>query len=78
LKLQNLVMQLRKVCNHVRMRASRRARGDLERGQPWLFDWPIDPDTGANIVNEDLINASGKMLMLNRLVRRPAAVLECC
>ena len=35
---------------------------------PFLFDWPIDPDTGSFIVNKDLINASGKMLMLNRLL----------
>lgn len=51
MKLQNLVMQLRKVCNH-----------------PWLFDWPIDPKTGSPMVNEDLINSSGKMLLLNRLL----------
>lgn len=51
LKLQNLLMQLRKVCNH-----------------PWLFDWPVDSITGQELVNEDLINASGKMLMLNQLL----------
>ena len=36
--------------------------------QPWLFDWPIDPNTGVEAVNEDLINASGKMLLLNKLL----------
>ncbi|GAA95992.1 uncharacterized protein L969DRAFT_96725 [Mixia osmundae IAM 14324] len=51
MKLQNLIMQLRKVCNH-----------------PWLFDWPVDPRTGGLSVNEDLINASGKMLLLNTLL----------
>lgn len=51
LKLQNLVMQLRKTCNH-----------------PWLFDWPVDSRTGEQLINEDLINASGKMLMLNQLL----------
>ncbi|SPO39086.1 related to proliferation associated SNF2-like protein [Pseudozyma flocculosa] len=35
---------------------------------PFLFDWPIDPDTGSFVVNKNLINASGKMLMLNRLL----------
>ncbi|PWN54260.1 hypothetical protein IE53DRAFT_323394 [Violaceomyces palustris] len=35
---------------------------------PFLFDWPIDRDTGLQVVNRDLINASGKMLMLNRLL----------
>ncbi|SPO27979.1 related to proliferation associated SNF2-like protein [Ustilago trichophora] len=35
---------------------------------PFLFDWPIDQDSGTFLVNKDLINASGKMLMLNRLL----------
>jgi ATP-dependent DNA helicase len=35
---------------------------------PFLFDWPVDQDSGEYIVNEDLINASGKMLLLNRLL----------
>ncbi|EST09084.1 Helicase, C-terminal [Kalmanozyma brasiliensis GHG001] len=35
---------------------------------PFLFDWPIDTDSGTFVVNKDLINASGKMLMLNRLL----------
>lgn len=35
---------------------------------PFLFNWPIDSESGEEIVNEDLINASGKMLLLNRLL----------
>ncbi len=35
---------------------------------PFLFDWPIDTNSGTFVVNKDLINASGKMLMLNRLL----------
>lgn len=35
---------------------------------PWLFDWPVDNKTGELALNEDLINASGKMLMLNQLL----------
>ena len=35
---------------------------------PFLFDWPVDMDSGTLVVNKDLINASGKMLMLNRLL----------
>ncbi|TKY89046.1 hypothetical protein EX895_001577 [Sporisorium graminicola] len=35
---------------------------------PFLFDWPVDMDSGTFVVNKDLINASGKMLMLNRLL----------
>lgn len=35
---------------------------------PWLFDWPVDSRTGEQLINEDLINASGKMLMLNQLL----------
>lgn len=51
MKLQNVVMQLRKVSSH-----------------PFLFDWPRDPTTGDYVINEDLVNASGKMLLLNRLL----------
>lgn len=35
---------------------------------PFLFDWPVDKESGTLVVNKDLINASGKMLMLNRLL----------
>ncbi|KAG5637500.1 hypothetical protein H0H81_004324 [Sphagnurus paluster] len=52
MKLQNAVMQLRKVCSH-----------------PFLFDWPLDPVTNQPALNDDLINASGKMMVLDRLLR---------
>ncbi|MBW0473952.1 hypothetical protein O181_013667 [Austropuccinia psidii MF-1] len=52
MKLQNVVMQLRKVCNH-----------------PWLFDWPIDPKTGEYSIGEGLVSASGKMLLLDKLLK---------
>jgi ATP-dependent DNA helicase len=51
MKLQNTVMQLRKVCSH-----------------PFLFDWPFDPVTREPVVNEQLVNASGKMMILDRLL----------
>ncbi len=51
MRLQNIVMQLRKVSNH-----------------PFLFDWPVDPTTDEYVVNDDLVNASGKMLLLQRLL----------
>ncbi|KAG8926678.1 hypothetical protein FRC02_008734 [Tulasnella sp. 418] len=35
---------------------------------PFLFYWPDDPKTGTSVINEQLINASGKMLLLNRLL----------
>lgn len=52
MKLQNTVMQLRKVCSH-----------------PFLFDWPVDPITHQPELNEDLVNGSGKMMVLDRLLR---------
>ncbi|KAL6306502.1 SNF2 family N-terminal domain-containing protein [Sparassis latifolia] len=51
MKLQNTVMQLRKVCSH-----------------PFLFDWPVDPNTRAPVLNEDLVSTSGKMMVLDRLL----------
>lgn len=51
LHLQNVVMQLRKVCSH-----------------PFLFDWPIDPETHYQVINDELVGASGKMLILDRLL----------
>lgn len=51
MKLQNTVMQLRKVCSH-----------------PFLFDWPTDPDTKQPLLNEELSSASGKMMVLDRLL----------
>lgn len=35
---------------------------------PFLFNWPKDPKTGEELIDENLINASGKMLLLNRLL----------
>ncbi len=52
LKLQNAVMQLRKVCSH-----------------PFLFDWPIDHETHNPVLGEELVNASGKMMVLDRLLK---------
>ncbi|CAO1627411.1 unnamed protein product [Sympodiomycopsis kandeliae] len=50
MKLQNVFMQLRKICCH-----------------PYLFDWPREPD-GSQKVDKGVITASGKMLLLNRLL----------
>lgn len=52
MKLQNVIMQLRKVCSH-----------------PFLFDWPVDEETWQPVVGEELINASGKMMVLDRLLK---------
>jgi ATP-dependent DNA helicase len=52
MKLQNVVMQLRKVCSH-----------------PYLFDWPIDPITQQPTLDDNLVDASGKMMVLDRLLR---------
>ena len=35
---------------------------------PFLFDWPIDPKTHELVVNEELVNTSGKMMVLDRLL----------
>ncbi|GJE96048.1 SNF2 family DNA-dependent ATPase-like protein [Phanerochaete sordida] len=50
-RLQNILMQLRKVCSH-----------------PYLFDWPEDPVTKAPILDATLVEASGKMLLLDQLL----------
>ena len=52
MKLQNVVMQLRKICNH-----------------PYLFDWPIDPETDQYLISEDLIANAGKMMLLEKLLQ---------
>ncbi|TFK21697.1 SNF2 family DNA-dependent ATPase [Coprinopsis marcescibilis] len=52
MRLQNVVMQLRKVCSH-----------------PFLFDWPVDAKTKEPVLGEELVNASGKMMVLDRLLR---------
>lgn len=51
MKLQNTIMQLRKICSH-----------------PFLFDWPLDPRTQEPILNEKIVDASGKMMVLDRLL----------
>lgn len=35
---------------------------------PFLFDWPLDKNTKQPVINEDLVNASGKMMVLERLL----------
>lgn len=35
---------------------------------PFLFFWPRDPDTREEIVGKDLVRASGKMMLLDRLL----------
>ncbi|KAK7049392.1 putative ATPase [Paramarasmius palmivorus] len=35
---------------------------------PFIFDWPIDPETNQEILNDDLVAASGKMMVLDRLL----------
>src|SRR5260221_12424019 len=49
--LQNVVMQLHKVCSH-----------------PFLFDWPLNPQTCHPVMDEQLVHASGKMMVLERLL----------
>ncbi|OLL25321.1 Lymphoid-specific helicase [Neolecta irregularis DAH-3] len=56
LRLQNLLMQLRKVSNH-----------------PYLFDWPTVGDTDLLLLDEKLLESSGKMILLDRLL---TALLE--
>lgn len=36
---------------------------------PFLFDWPIDAKTHNPVLGEELVNASGKMMVLDRLLR---------
>ena len=35
---------------------------------PFLFDWPIDPKTQQPVLGAELVNASGKMMVLDRLL----------
>lgn len=35
---------------------------------PFLFDWPIDTETHEEVINDELVGASGKMLVLDRLL----------
>ncbi len=52
--LQNIVMQLCKVCSH-----------------HFLFDWPLDPWTQQPVVDKQLVDASGKVMVLERLLEAP-------
>ncbi|KAI8977792.1 SNF2 family N-terminal domain-containing protein [Trametes punicea] len=49
--LKNVIMQLRKVCQH-----------------PFLFHWPKDPKNREPLLNDELVNTSGKMMVLERLL----------
>ena len=49
--LQNVVMQLRKVCSH-----------------HFLFDWPLDLWSQQPVVDEQLVDVSGEMMVLERLL----------
>eukprot|EP00794_Sanderia_malayensis_P013930 gene13930-15382_t len=51
IKMQNILMQLRKCCNH-----------------PYLLEYPLDPVTQNFKVDEDVINVSGKMRVLDRML----------
>src|SRR5271170_3346035 len=35
---------------------------------PYLFDWPVHPGTDTYLVDSQLTNVSGKMLLLERLL----------
>ena len=35
---------------------------------PFLFDWPVDAKTMQPVLNDELVNASGKMMVLERLL----------
>ncbi|CAL1532750.1 unnamed protein product, partial [Lymnaea stagnalis] len=52
IKLRNIMMQLRKVCNH-----------------PYLLEHPLDPKTGDLAITESLVKESGKMLILDRMLK---------
>ena len=49
--LKNVIMQLRKVCQH-----------------PFLFHWPRDARTRQPVLGDELVAASGKMMVLERLL----------
>ena len=51
IRLNNVIMQLRKCCNH-----------------PFLMEWPVD-DKGEEVADEILVQASGKMQLLDRLMK---------
>ncbi|KAH9996404.1 hypothetical protein BJV74DRAFT_828062, partial [Russula compacta] len=35
---------------------------------PFLFDWPLDSRTCLPVVDDQLVDASGKMMVLERLL----------
>jgi len=37
---------------------------------PYLFDWPVIPGTDTFLVDSNIVNVSGKMLVLERLLPR--------
>ncbi|KAJ8248522.1 hypothetical protein GJAV_G00242920 [Gymnothorax javanicus] len=51
LKLQNILMLLRKCCNH-----------------PYLIEYPLDPATQEFLIDEKLVESSGKFLVLDRML----------
>lgn len=51
LKMKNIMMLLRKCCNH-----------------PYLIEYPLDPATQDFKVDEELVNSSGKFLLLDRML----------
>ncbi|XP_075072581.1 lymphoid-specific helicase [Mixophyes fleayi] len=51
LKMRNIMMLLRKCCNH-----------------PYLIEYPLDPLTQEFKIDEELINTSGKFLLLDRML----------
>ncbi|XP_031160547.1 lymphoid-specific helicase isoform X1 [Sander lucioperca] len=51
LKLQNILMLLKKCCNH-----------------PYLLEYPLDPATQEFKIDEQLVQSSGKFLILDRLL----------
>lgn len=51
LKLQNILMLLKRCCNH-----------------PYLIEYPLDPATQNFRIDEELVQSSGKFLILDRLL----------
>ncbi|XP_078586774.1 lymphocyte-specific helicase-like [Branchiostoma floridae x Branchiostoma japonicum] len=51
LNLKNIMMQLRKICNH-----------------PYLVEYPLDPATQDYLVDERLVESSGKLLLLDKML----------
>ena len=58
--LQNVVMQLRKVCSH--------PFGAVPNNAAFLFDRPMDERTYQPVVDKQLVDAGGKMMVLEWLL----------